>query len=102
MSIVRLASPLFLLVSACLGLAAFGPSSSPAPARSAEISAPSAQPAAAADPKATCVAVLQRMRACSEPFIPALVDLRVRYDRPAGIAAAAAAEGHDTWSPYRG
>jgi hypothetical protein len=77
-------------------LPACGSSSSSAePARSAEERAPNAQPTAAADPKASCVAVLQRMRTCTDQFIPALVDLRIRYDRPAGIAAAAEAKGRD-------
>jgi len=98
MRIVRSSSTLFVTLSACLGLAACGSSSSsPAtPARSAQGPAPSAQPTAAADPRATCVAVLQRMRTCTDQFIPALVDLRIRHDRPAGIAAAAAAQGRDT------
>lgn len=96
MRIVALSSAMFLSLSACLGLAACGSSSSSAgSARSAEERAPSAQPTAAADPKASCVAVLQRMRTCTDQFIPALVDLRIRYDRPAGIAAPAAAKGRD-------
>lgn len=34
----------------------------------------------------TCVAVFRRQRDCTDAFIPALVDARVRADVPAGIA----------------
>ena len=34
----------------------------------------------------TCVAVFRRQRECTDAFIPALVDARVRADVPAGIA----------------
>jgi hypothetical protein len=34
-----------------------------------------------------CRALMQRQRACSATFIPALVDARVRADNPPGIAA---------------
>ena len=44
-------------------------------------------------PKDACVKVFQRQRACTDTFIPALVDLRVELDKPAGIAARAKAEG---------
>jgi hypothetical protein len=37
-------------------------------------------------PKDTCVKLFQRQRACTDTFIPALVDLRVSIDKPAGIA----------------
>ena len=35
----------------------------------------------------TCVAAFRRQRECTDDYIPALVDARVRADRPAGIAA---------------
>jgi hypothetical protein len=35
----------------------------------------------------TCVAAFRRQRECTDAFIPALVDARVRHDNPAGIAA---------------
>ncbi|HEY8142585.1 MAG TPA: hypothetical protein VIG06_07940 [Kofleriaceae bacterium] len=35
----------------------------------------------------TCVAAFNRQRECTDAFIPALVDARVRTDHPAGIAA---------------
>ncbi|MCA9675884.1 MAG: hypothetical protein H6709_06205 [Kofleriaceae bacterium] len=55
----------------------------------AEPTATTHQPAAAAaegDPHAVCVRAFQRQRACTDEFIPALVDARVRLDRPPGIA----------------
>ena len=39
------------------------------------------------DVTAICTAVITRQRECSESFVPALVDLRIRLDRPPGIAA---------------
>jgi len=50
-----------------------------------------AQPASAGDAKAICVEVFTRNRTCTDQYIPALVDLRARYDQPAGIAAEVAA-----------
>jgi hypothetical protein len=47
-----------------------------------------AQKAQLADARATCVKLFQRQRACTDAFIPALVDLRRELDRPAGIAQA--------------
>jgi hypothetical protein len=35
---------------------------------------------------ATCVALFQRQRACTDVFLPALVDLRVKLNVPDGIA----------------
>ena len=35
----------------------------------------------------TCVAFFTHQRECGDDFLPALVALRVRLDRPAGIAA---------------
>lgn len=61
----------------------------PAPAAKVEpapATAP-AQPAqAAADFKAVCVQTFQKSRACTNDFIPALVDSRAKYDVPKGIA----------------
>jgi hypothetical protein len=45
--------------------------------------APHAQ---ASDPTATCTQTFVRERACTDTFIPALVDARARHDTPAGIA----------------
>lgn len=47
---------------------------------------------AAPDPQSTCVQVFQRARACTDAFIPALVDSRARTNRPAGIADAVRAD----------
>ena len=43
--------------------------------------------APAGDDHATCVQVFQKQRACTDQFIPALVDTRAKYDNPPGIAA---------------
>ena len=40
----------------------------------------------------TCVAVHTRARACTDAYIPALVDARARHDKPTGIAAKVAAD----------
>src|SRR5689334_16952529 len=44
-----------------------------------------AQKASTPDPQATCVELMTRNRVCTEDFIPALVDARVKYDNPPGI-----------------
>jgi hypothetical protein len=38
------------------------------------------------DARDTCVASFERQRACTDEFIPALVDLRMKLDQPPGIA----------------
>ena len=43
----------------------------------------------------TCVAAFNRQRECTDEFIPALVDARVRADKPAGIAAKDKEMGRD-------
>ncbi len=43
------------------------------------------------DAKAVCVDVFTRNRTCTAQYIPALVDLRAKYDQPPGIAAEVAA-----------
>lgn len=40
------------------------------------------------DPQSTCVEVMTRNRTCTDQYIPALVDLRAKHDKPAGIAEA--------------
>ena len=42
-----------------------------------------------------CVAAFRRQRECTDVFIPALVDARVRADKPAGIAAKDKEMGRD-------
>jgi hypothetical protein len=48
-----------------------------------------AAPAAKAKPTDhdVCVSVFQKQRACTDAFIPVLVDLRAKHDNPPGIAA---------------
>jgi hypothetical protein len=57
-----------------------------------ETTAP-ATAAGADDAQTTCVATFVRQRECTDQFIPALVDMRVRLDQPAGIAARAREAG---------
>jgi hypothetical protein len=45
------------------------------------------------DATAICTSVITRQRECSGTFVPALVDLRIRLDRPAGIAARGSGDG---------
>jgi hypothetical protein len=45
-----------------------------------------ARATAAGPEKTACVQVFERQRACTDAFIPALVDARRSVDRPAGIA----------------
>lgn len=57
-----------------------------------------AEPAPAAEPSSSelaCNAVFVRQRECTDEFIPALVDARVRADVPNGIAARAEKDGKD-------
>lgn len=42
-----------------------------------------------------CETFFARAATCTDQYIPALVDLRVELDKPAGIAAAAQREGRD-------
>jgi len=50
-----------------------------------EQSAPKAAPAST-DAQAVCVQLFTRNRECTDDYIPALVDLRAKVDKPAGIA----------------
>lgn len=76
------------LVFLAASIAACGGKSAPAPATSTTTSA-------SADPGAVCRQTFVRQRECTDVFIPALVDLRVRLDVPAGIAAEDKASGRD-------
>ncbi|HEU5059221.1 MAG TPA: hypothetical protein VFU21_21965 [Kofleriaceae bacterium] len=60
-----------------------------------EVPAPQVKASAGADAHATCVAVIRRQRDCTDVFIPALVDARVRADMPAGIAGKDKEMGRD-------
>lgn len=84
-----LALALALAVAACGG--ADAPSeTTPDPAQPTEPS-----PAAASSLEGMCVRVFERQRECTDEFIPALVDARIRADVPAGIAARAEAGERD-------
>ena len=78
-----LLTPLFAPLFALLLAPACGTSDAAAPAPAAPTQA---QPASTGDAKATCVDVFTRARACTDHYIPALVDLRAKHDQPAGIA----------------
>ncbi|MBI5532889.1 MAG: hypothetical protein HY898_09255 [Deltaproteobacteria bacterium] len=83
---------LITLASACaFGCSASEPANPPAPQSTA------AEPVSTgADALASqCVTVRNRERACTREYIPALVDLRVELDAPAGIAAQAKKDGRD-------
>jgi hypothetical protein len=86
MSIVRpFALSLSLTVIAACG-ASEPPASSGTQQSAHEVPAPQVKASAEADAHQTCVAVVRRQRECTDAFIPALVDARVRADVPAGIA----------------
>lgn len=42
-----------------------------------------------------CKAVMEKSRACTDDYIPALVDMRIELDLPAGTKADAETEGRD-------
>ena len=75
------------LVSAC-GASDTGPrATAPRPQPT-----PVLAPSSSSDVQALCVEVFTRNRTCTDQYIPALVDLRAKYDVPAGIAAEVAAD----------
>lgn len=78
------------LLLLAVSLTACGGSDLPPPA-------PAPEPAAASEPTPldTCVAVFARQKECTDDFIPALVDLRIRHDVPTGVADQAANGGRD-------
>lgn len=77
-----------LLASLALAACSASEAATPAPAAPGQ-----AQPATAtADDKAACVQLFSRCRDCTDQYIPALVDLRAKYDVPAGITAAVASD----------
>ena len=76
---------LSLLAIACGGSSA---------TRSTDVPPPVVAPAGD-DGRSTCVAVFERQRECTDAFIPALVDLRVRLDVPPGIAETDRKDGRD-------
>ena len=80
----------FALVLSLTLAAACGASEPPAAgstqSNAQEVPAPEVKGSAEADSHQTCVAVIRRQRECTDAFIPALVDARVRADMPPGIA----------------
>ena len=84
----------FLLLTALLAPLALaacgGADASPAPRTSATPAA-----SAPADPAllAQCEAFFARARSCTDDYIPALVDVRIELDKPAGITAEAQQPG---------
>jgi hypothetical protein len=74
-----------------VGLAACGGAdAAPAPRTGAT---PAATTAPVPEVQAECEAFFARARTCTAEYIPALVDLRVSLDKPAGIAAEAQPPG---------
>lgn len=80
-----------ILSSVLLALAACGGADAPAPSGTTPTA--QAQPATAGTPRDACVAMFERQRACTDIYLPALVDARIANDLPAGIAARAAEPG---------
>jgi hypothetical protein len=79
-------------------IAACGASDPSAPSDPVSPAAPAAAPAPAsseADVTELCRQSFVRQRECQDTYLPALVDLRVRLDVPAGIAARDRAEGRE-------
>ena len=76
---------LSLLVLACGGSTA---------TKSTDVPPPVVAPAGD-DGRSPCVAVFELQRECTDAFIPALVDLRVRLDVPPGIAETDRKDGRD-------
>jgi len=62
-------------------------------ARAASAEQPLLAPATSTSSDEICRSFMQRQRACSEVFIPALVAARVQHDVPPGIAAQDARSG---------
>lgn len=79
-----------LVVTLVASVAGCGGKSAPATS-----STQSAATATAGDPVESCRKMFVRQRECTDVFIPALVDLRVRKDVPAGIAAEDKANGRE-------
>ncbi len=75
-------------------------SSEPAPAAPIAANAEPAGQAETDDGHEMCTSMFVRQRECQELYLPALVDARVRFDVPAGIAARDAEEGRETLLGY--
>jgi len=76
--------------------AACGASEPKSSSTAQEVPAPQMKPSAEKyEGYDTCVAAFRRQRDCTDTYIPALVDARVRADKPAGIAAKDKEMGRD-------
>jgi hypothetical protein len=80
------------LASLALVLAACSPAPEPAPPPAPSASASAAAPAS---PHDICLVAMKKSRSCGDLFLPALMDARVKNDRPKGIAARFKAEGRE-------
>jgi hypothetical protein len=75
-------------IALALSITAACGASEPKSAAPQEVPAPEVKPSAEKyEGYDTCVAAFRRQRECTDTYIPALVDARVRADKPAGIAA---------------
>jgi hypothetical protein len=74
---------LFVTVAAC------GGPSSPAPSK------PAAKPRDAAALGPMCERYYVKQRSCASEYLSALLDVRIEYDMPSGIAARAKTDGRD-------
>lgn len=85
------------LVLVALVFAACGGSDAPPPAAPAPAPVAPAPASGAGDSSQleACVAIFARQKACTDEFIPALVDARIKHDVPAGVAEEAANGGRD-------
>jgi hypothetical protein len=72
-----------VVLGACGSSGAGTPAAKSTAVPKSEVGASSEAP----DAKAVCVQMFVRQRECTDTFIPALVDARVRHDVPPGIAA---------------
>ena len=86
-------SPSLVLVS--LLTAALVPACGTSDAAAPPVTPNQVQLTTTSDAKAKCVEIFTRNRTCTDQYIPALVDLRAKYDQPAGIAADVAANRAD-------
>lgn len=87
---LRLVPVLAVLAAAASTACSASEASAPPPVAPAQ-----AQAASNPDAKAICVELFTRNRTCTDQYIPALVDLRAKYDQPPGIAAEVAANRAD-------
>ena len=94
--------PALASLTAASLLAACGGSSPPPAAEPRAQTAPQVRASSSSPGLDTCVSMMERQRACTDLYIPALVDLRRSVDRPKGIAGedrdAVIAQAHKEWA----